>query len=181
LAVTAVITGSALADNGPLKIALFQQQLTNGAPQVVADALALEAEQNPTSPHIQYNAGVAAYAAHRWEDALVAFDRVETLGHRGLAQLARFQRGNAEYQLGVESKAANLDETLSRWRAALEAYQTILKEHGKFKPKYDEIDNELIFDTTHDHYQKTSSHHPRHHDIKIIIFNIMIYAIMSML
>ena len=33
--------------------------------------------------------------------------------------------------------------------------QTILKEHGKFKPKpkYDEIDNELIFDTTHDHYQ----------------------------
>jgi len=65
LAVTAVITGSALADNGPLKIALFQQQLTNGAPQVVADALALEAEQNPTSPHIQYNAGVAAYAAHR--------------------------------------------------------------------------------------------------------------------
>jgi putative AlgH/UPF0301 family transcriptional regulator len=75
LAVTAVITGSALADNGPLKIALFQQQLTNGAPQVVADALALEAEQNPTSPHIQYNAGVAAYAAHRWEDALVAFGR----------------------------------------------------------------------------------------------------------
>ena len=128
LAVTAVITGSALADNGPLKIALFQQQLTNGAPQVVADALALEAEQNPTSPHIQYNAGVAAYAAHRWEDALVAFDRVETLGHRGLAQLARFQRGNAEYQLGVESKAANLDETVSRWRAALEAYHAILKE-----------------------------------------------------
>jgi hypothetical protein len=31
--------------------------------------------------------------------------------------------------------------------------QTILKKHGKFKPKYDEIDNELIFDTTHDHYQ----------------------------
>ena len=31
--------------------------------------------------------------------------------------------------------------------------QTIIKEHGKFKPKYDEIDNELIFDTIHDHYQ----------------------------
>ncbi|MCM0590447.1 MAG: XisI protein [Gloeotrichia echinulata DEX184] len=31
--------------------------------------------------------------------------------------------------------------------------QTILQEHSKFKPKYDEIDNELIFDTIHDHYQ----------------------------
>jgi hypothetical protein len=31
--------------------------------------------------------------------------------------------------------------------------QTILEEHGKFKPQYDEIDNELIFDNIHDHYQ----------------------------
>ena len=31
--------------------------------------------------------------------------------------------------------------------------QTILRENGKYKPKYDEIDNELIFDTIHDHYQ----------------------------
>ena len=30
---------------------------------------------------------------------------------------------------------------------------TILRENGKNKPKYDEIDNELIFDTIHDHYQ----------------------------
>ena len=34
--------------------------------------------------------------------------------------------------------------------------QTILQEHGTYKPqhdKYDEIDTELIFDTIHDHYQ----------------------------
>jgi hypothetical protein len=31
--------------------------------------------------------------------------------------------------------------------------QTILQENSQFKPKYDEIDNELIFDTIHDHYQ----------------------------
>ncbi len=31
--------------------------------------------------------------------------------------------------------------------------QTILRENGNYKPKYDEIDNELIFDTIHDHYQ----------------------------
>lgn len=111
----------------PLNIRELQHQLTNGAPQTVADTLAQLAELQPNSPHIQYNAGVAAYAAHRWEDALVAFDRVETLNHLTLANLARFQRGNAEYQLGVESRSANLDETIARWRAALDAYQLALK------------------------------------------------------
>jgi hypothetical protein len=110
-----------------LNIQELQHQLTNGAPQTVADTLALQAELQPNSPHIQYNAGVAAYAARRWEDALVAFDRVETLNHPTLANWARFQRGNAEYQLGVESRSANLDETIARWRAALEAYQLVLK------------------------------------------------------
>ena len=41
--------------------------------------------------------------------------------------------------------------------ASLENYrqciQTILNKHGQFKPNYEEIDNELIFDTVHDHYQ----------------------------
>ncbi len=113
----------------PLDIARLQSQLTNGAPAAVAaaDLLMAEAELRPGSPHLQYNSGVAAYAARRWEDALVAFDRVETLGNSRLADLARFQRGNAEYQLGVEARSANLDETISRWRAALEAYQSVLK------------------------------------------------------
>jgi len=90
-----------LSATDPLNIRELQHQLTNGAPQTVADTLAQQAELQPNSPHIQYNAGVASYAAHRWEDALVAFDRVETLNHPTLANLARFQRGNAEYQLGA--------------------------------------------------------------------------------
>lgn len=111
----------------PLDIPRLQAQLNQGSPQAAAELLAVEAERRPSSPHLQYNAGVAAYAARRWEDALVAFDRVETLGNARLTDLARFQRGNAEYQLGVESLTANLDETISRWRAALEAYQAVLK------------------------------------------------------
>jgi hypothetical protein len=31
--------------------------------------------------------------------------------------------------------------------------QTILNTHGQFKPDHEEIENELIFDTIHDHYQ----------------------------
>jgi XisI protein len=31
--------------------------------------------------------------------------------------------------------------------------QTILAKHGSYKPKSGEVENELIFDTAHDHYQ----------------------------
>jgi hypothetical protein len=129
LGLLSVAVRTSAAEPGPLDIPRLQAQLTQGAPAAgqAADLLMVEAELRPTNPHLQYNAGVAAYAARRWEDALVAFDRVETLGHSRLADLARFQRGNAEYQLGVEARSANLDETISRWRAALEAYQSVLK------------------------------------------------------
>lgn len=40
--------------------------------------------------------------------------------------------------------------TLEHYRQCI---QTILNKHGQFKPNYEEIDNELIFDTVHDHYQ----------------------------
>lgn len=115
------------SDAFAIDIVQLQIQLTNGTPQSAADLLSAEAERHPSSPHLQYNAGVAAYAARRWEDALVAFDRVETLGNAALANRARFQRANAEYQLGLESRSANLDETVSRWRAALETYQAVIK------------------------------------------------------
>lgn len=31
--------------------------------------------------------------------------------------------------------------------------QTILTKHGSYKPKHQDVENELIFDTMHDHYQ----------------------------
>lgn len=105
----------------------LQRQITNGAPAVVADALAVEAEKAPSNAYLNYNHGVAAYAAKRWEDALVSFDRVEVLGNKKLSSLAKFQKGNAEYQLGLEARGANLDETVSRWKAALEEYAGVLK------------------------------------------------------
>lgn len=110
-----------------LNVDELQRQITNGAPAAVADTLAVEAEKAPDNAYLNYNHGVAAYAARRWEDALVSFDRVEVSGNRKLAALAKFQKGNAEYQLGVDARAANLDETVSRWKAALESYQDILK------------------------------------------------------
>jgi hypothetical protein len=116
------------ASTPALDIDVLQRQLTNGAPAAVADLLGAEAEKSPDNVHLAYDHGVASYAARRWEDALVAFDRVEASGVPRLAGLARFQRGNAEFQLGLESRGANLDETISRWKASLEAYDSVLKE-----------------------------------------------------
>lgn len=127
LVLMSVSIRSVLGGEPPLDIPELQGRLNQGAAAAVAETLAHHAELHPNNPHLNYNAGVAAYAARRWEDALVAFDRVESLGKTPLANLARFQRGNAEYQLGLESRSANLDETILRWRAALEAYQAVLK------------------------------------------------------
>jgi len=127
-AVAASVATARLAAGTVLDIDALQRQLTNGAPAAVADLLGAEVEKSPDNVHLSYDHGVAAYAARRWEDALVAFDRVETSGNRKLAGLARFQRGNAEFQLGAESRGANLDETVSRWKASLEAYAAVLQE-----------------------------------------------------
>jgi hypothetical protein len=52
--------------------------------------------------------------------------------------------------------------------------QTILRENGKYKPKYDEIDNELIFDTIHDHYQLT---YVGWNDLKWVYYSIIHFDI----
>lgn len=127
-ALVAVAAPRVLAADTDLDIPSLQRQLTNGAPAAVADLLSAAAERSPENVALHYDLGVAAYAAKRWEDALVAFDRVEASGHRSLSPLARFQRGNSEFQLGVEAQASNLDETISRWKASLEAFSAVLKE-----------------------------------------------------
>jgi len=41
-------------------------------------------------------------------------------------------------------------ENLEHYRQCI---QTILTKHASFKPKCGDVETELIFDTTHDHYQ----------------------------
>ena len=119
------------AANPLIDIASLQRQLTNGSAASVADILGAAAERDSGNVHLNYDHGVAAYAAGRWEDALVAFDQVETARNPRLAALARFQRGNAEFQLGAVSRNANLDETISRWKASLEAFTSLIKDSPK--------------------------------------------------
>ena len=111
----------------PLNLPDLQRAVAD-RPAAAAATLDAVVEKNPDNPHWLYNHGVAAYAAGRYDDALVSLDRVENLGDKRLARRAKFQKGNTEYRAGLAARQANLDETIYRWKQALENYQGVLEE-----------------------------------------------------
>ncbi len=119
--------GAALGPAVPLTLPELQRAVQE-RPAAAVVALEAAIEKSPESPHWLYNHGVAAYAAGQYDDALVSLDRVESLGNKELARRARFQKGNTEYRAGLAAKQANLDETIYRWKQALENYRGVLAE-----------------------------------------------------
>ncbi len=113
----------------PLDVAPLQVQLTNGAPVQVLETLAAALEKDPDNARLLYNHAVAAYAAGRFDDALLSLDRAEALGKGEIVRRAKFQKGNAEFRLGLAAKGANLEETIARWRDSLRHYAEALKDH----------------------------------------------------
>lgn len=117
-----------IARSAPLDLAPVQAQLTNGQPAQALATLAAALTSAPDDPRLLYNHAVAAYAAGRYEDALLSLDRAESLGKGSLVQRVKFQKGNAEFRLGLAARKANLEETISRWRDSLRSYAEALKE-----------------------------------------------------
>lgn len=111
----------------PLDIPELQRAVEE-RPAAAAAALEAAVEQNPDNAYWLYNHGVAAYAAGKYDDALVSLDRVENLGNKRLARRAKFQKGNTEYRAGLAARQANLDETIYRWKQSLENYRGVLEE-----------------------------------------------------
>lgn len=112
----------------PLDLAPVQAQLTNGQPAQAFATLSAALTNAPDDPRLLYNHAVAAYASGRYEDALLSLDRAESLGKGALVQRVKFQKGNAEFRLGLAARKANLEETISRWRDSLRNYAEALKE-----------------------------------------------------
>lgn len=112
---------------GPLDPTPLQTLMSNGQPAEAADRLAAALEKDPDNARLLYNHGVAAYAAGRFDDALLSLDRAESLGKPALARKAKFQKGNAEFRVGLAAKSANLDETISRWKESIHLYAETLK------------------------------------------------------
>lgn len=111
-----------------IDIAPLQQQLNQG------DAIGVRKEFDgalagaPENPRLLYNRAIASYAAGLYEEALLDLDRVESARPRSLATQARFQKGNAEFRLGLTTSTNDLEATLSRWKQSLASYESVLKE-----------------------------------------------------
>ena len=145
LALLAALTGPARA---AVDVPRLQQMLRDGKPEEVRQAFEKELAARPNDPRLLYNRAVAAYAAGRFEDALVDLDAAEADGSASLASKAGFQKGNAEFRLGLASRATDAEVTISRWRQAVANYERVLKndpEHDAAKKNYQQV-RKLLFD-----------------------------------
>ena len=110
------------------EVARLQQLIANGKVSEALVRLAAEMERDPQNPRVAYDCGIAAYAAGHYEEALLSFDRAETEGRGTLVRQARFEKGNAEYQVGLEAAKVNLDDTISHWKESIRNYDLVLND-----------------------------------------------------
>ena len=114
-----------------LDIPALQKQLDRGEALQVQEAFDSALGKRPDNAHLLYNRGLAAYAAGRFDEALVDFDRAEQEGYHGLRTQSLFQKGNAEFRLGWNARSKDPESTLARWRQSLSDYDAVLKLDAK--------------------------------------------------
>ena len=127
-------------------IPALQQDILEGRAAAALGILEAALERDPDNPRLLYDHGVAAYAAGRFEEALLSFDRAETSGRKWLSRRARFQMGNAGYRIGLEARAKNLEETIARWRESLRDFAEVLKgsEDPRARDNFEFVRRELL-------------------------------------
>ena len=106
----------------------IEQLIADGKPKEALALLDKALTSRPNNTKLLYNYGVANYAAGNYDEALLAFDKVEMNGSSSLVEKARAQKGNAEFHLGLQVRANNLDETIERWKTSLDHYKGALKQ-----------------------------------------------------
>ena len=130
-----------------IDIVPLQQRLDQGQAEEVRAEFDRALADDATNPHLLYNRAVAAYAAGRFEEALVDLDLVESSRVRSLSNRARFQKGNAEYRLGLTTLTNDIEATIARWKQSLSSYDALLKEqsnHADAKENRDRVSKQLI-------------------------------------
>src|SRR4051794_17089809 len=85
----------------------IEKLIADGKPKEALAMLDKALASKPNNPKLLYNYGVANYAAGNYDEALLAFDKVEVLGRGAIVEKARAQKGNAEFHLGLQVRANN--------------------------------------------------------------------------
>jgi len=104
----------------------------------------------PDDARLHYNAGVAAFEAQRYEDALKHLRSALTAPDLQLQQRAYYNLGNTEYRLGAV-KENDLDRKLQHWQQAIHHYEIACSldpkdEDAKFN--LDLVKQQLVLDLT---------------------------------
>jgi Ca-activated chloride channel homolog len=105
----------------------LQQRLSAGKAEEVRVLLTRAINDDPKNPHLLYNRAIALYALGKYDDALVDLDLVEESQRKELLKKAQFQKGNAQYQVGVTNLDKDVELTLARWRQSIQEYGEVLK------------------------------------------------------
>jgi tetratricopeptide (TPR) repeat protein len=105
----------------------LQTRLSNGKAEEVRALLSRAVNNDPKNPYLLYNRAIALYAIGKYDEALVDLDLVEDSQRKDLVQKARFQKGNAQYRVGLANLDKDVELTLARWRQAIGEYNEILK------------------------------------------------------
>ncbi len=84
-------------------------------------------QQQPNDPVRQYNYGTAAYKNNLFEEAGAAFNQALHSDDLQLQAKAYFNRGNAQYQLGNESRQAKPEDTINQWKQSIASYDSALQ------------------------------------------------------
>jgi Ca-activated chloride channel family protein len=81
-----------------------------------------QSEHKPKDARLAFDAGDAAYRAGQYEAAEAAFKRALAAGDPKLQQRVLYNEGDVLYRSGEALKPDAREQTISRWKAAIEAY-----------------------------------------------------------
>ncbi len=83
-------------------------------------------EKDPDNLTLHYNYGATAYKNNLYDDAITSFSTALKSNDVILQERAYYNRGNAHYQKGKESRQADPQLTIKQWEEALNSYQASL-------------------------------------------------------
>ena len=84
-------------------------------------------EKSPNDPELQYNYGTVSYKNNMYDDAIEAFTKALKSDDIELQKKAYYNRGNSNYQKGVELQQADPKATIKEWKQALNSLQSVLE------------------------------------------------------
>ncbi len=83
-------------------------------------------EKRPDDPVLNYNFGTSAYKNNMFDDASEAFSKALKSDDVKLQEKAYYNKGNALFNKGMESRQSNPGQTIEKWTQALAAMDSAL-------------------------------------------------------